>query len=190
MTSRRRAARRDFNIRVRICRAQTARFAILSEACMRILFLISVVAFAALVWASISIAQHIRRARRRRKLVLDAASPAQAVTAFSSDAAVAVVAPMETAASEAPSARNSAADRSAPAPPAPVRFPLSSQRASASSDADRAGDAQYSDGPASGRGPAAPPRPMRPEWAYYNKEMGDLSDPLPGGRYRGRGRNS
>jgi hypothetical protein len=33
---------------------------------MRVLFAISILAFAALLWASIAIVQHVRRARRQR----------------------------------------------------------------------------------------------------------------------------
>lgn len=43
---------------------------------MRILFVISVVALAALLWASVSIAQHIHRSRRRRRQSFAAADPA------------------------------------------------------------------------------------------------------------------
>ena len=44
---------------------------------MRILFAISIVALIALLWASFSIAQHVRRARRGRMEQIDPSSPVQ-----------------------------------------------------------------------------------------------------------------
>jgi hypothetical protein len=52
-------------------------FAMLSRA-MHTLITISIVAALALLWASISIAQHVRRARERRDAVEDANQPAVA----------------------------------------------------------------------------------------------------------------
>ena len=46
-------------------------FAILTEAPMRFLFTISVLALAALLWASAAIVQHVRRSRRRRRQLLE-----------------------------------------------------------------------------------------------------------------------
>jgi cell division protein FtsB len=45
----------------------TARFAILRAVRMRVLFIISIVALAALLWASISILQHIRKAHQKNR---------------------------------------------------------------------------------------------------------------------------
>jgi predicted histidine transporter YuiF (NhaC family) len=45
----------------------TAPFAILSLVRMRVLFIISIAALAALLWASISIMQHIRRAHQKNR---------------------------------------------------------------------------------------------------------------------------
>jgi hypothetical protein len=42
---------------------------------MRIMFLISIVALLALLWASISIASHVRRARRRHRSLKASAAP-------------------------------------------------------------------------------------------------------------------
>jgi hypothetical protein len=43
-------------------------FGILSSVRMRVLFAISIVAFVALLWATVAIVQHIRGARRRHRL--------------------------------------------------------------------------------------------------------------------------
>ena len=135
---------------------------------MRILFAISVIAFVALLWASFSIARYIRRARRRRKL----ASGAIYKTAH-------------------PSA-STTTPAQAPAPPP---FPLRSQR-----DADRGSEPsgtvpppprpEPANAPARSFSPAAqePASPGRQDWAYFNKDMGDLSDPMPSRRYKDRSR--
>jgi hypothetical protein len=151
----------------------TSSFAILSEVLMRVLFAISVIAFAALVWASLSIAQHIRRASRRRKLAVDAENLAEQ----SSEALAAEEVPQPAAEVFVPAA----------VPPG-VRFPLSSQRmgrALAREDAEPATDGlARPDGRRSSSSGAT-----FPDWAYYNKEMGgDLSDPTPSGRYKVRSR--
>ena len=142
---------------------------------MRIMFAISVVAFVALLWAFISTAQHIRRARRRRKL------------ASSSDFAT----PAETKSQQPPPAETGNPSQ---------RFPLSSPRSVRFNESPT---------PEPSTGPPPPPRPEPPkpssminsrpatspfagerqDWAYFNKDMGDLSDPAPSRRYKDRSRS-
>jgi hypothetical protein len=101
---------------------------------MRTLFAISIIALLALLWASISIAQHVRRARRRRRALADAGlEPMLAVEDIAAEV-----------------------DFSRPAPAAAVPF-------------------------------ANPNRVERIDWAYFNKDLGDLSDPYQDRRSKPRG---
>lgn len=167
----------------------TAPFAILSQAPMRILFAISLVAFVALLWASISAAQHIRRARRRRNLaqVFDPA-------VINSNAPVSESWPAPAA---APPVASAALQQTSAEP----RFPLSSQRirtGESSATQPIATPVQPPPAPDQSNTPTAtspsvppstvsPPQP-RPDWAYFNKDMGDLSDPTPSPRFKDRSR--
>ena len=167
-------------------RSPPGRFAILTEASMRILFAISVVAFVALLWAFFSTAQHIRRARRRRKLAASARLAAE--TRTSTDAAV----PLSPPPQERPAT-------AAPDETLAGRYPLSSHRNIRFIESSTAQ-------------PVAPPPPPRPDplkpsgmglsrpatspltgdrqdWAYFNKDMGDLSDPRPSRHYKDRSRS-
>jgi hypothetical protein len=183
---------------------------------MAILFAISVAAFFALIWASVSIARHIRRARRRR---WRASAVTQSATWGGSES----TSPL----TDAPALAVKAEQISAPPPPPiptqtaaseslAIRFPLSSQRRSAESSAAQAVATPSLTPPAepvgasqalpSETGPASPPgatsavrRPpvsvaaptnsgSRTDWAYFNKDMGDLTDPVPSPRFKDRTR--
>lgn len=85
---------------------------------MPYLFAITVVAFVALLWAAFSAAQHIRRARRRRRMAWTSTLP----DTHSTPAAEPWLDPLPPAELHAP-----------PPPPQPasagaIRFPLNSQR--------------------------------------------------------------
>lgn len=86
---------------------------------MRILLAISLVAFAALLWASISIAQHIRHARRKRRHDLAERARLRAANAIARASQPAGVAEAASAA-EIP-----AADAGHPVPPPPIPEPES-----------------------------------------------------------------
>lgn len=234
---------------------------------MTILFAISVAAFVAIMWASISIARHVRRTRRRR-----VETPTGVVPTFSPEAARAAEAlaagawgrtsrpdwkaapppplpeeahpepeplptpirdfvptmaplkrpePQPIAPPEPPPAREPIA--AAPAPPAipapapipsvpEIRFPLTSQRIASSAAIAVAREAALASAaaeptpepapeprspqssasqPATNfqlRRPPAPAPDSRSDWAYFNKDMGDLRDPEPRFRERPRGR--
>jgi len=101
---------------------------------MPILFAITVAAFVALLWASISTAQHIRRARRRKQLA-EQAERHHSRTHFVADPPPSPVPAVVV--SESPAAQPEFVAPPPPPPPAPVatqpeppaiRFPLSSQR--------------------------------------------------------------
>ena len=135
---------------------------------MRILFAISVVAFVALLWASLSTAQHIRRARRRRRL---ASSAEPASESRSTDNA-------DDTASRFPlsSQRNirftdSGAEQPAAPPPPPRPDPPKPAGMNISPP------------------PVTPLAGGRQDWAYFNHDTGgDLSDPTPRRRYKDHSR--
>lgn len=209
-----------------------------SRPVMTTLFAISVAAFVALMWASISAARHIRRTRRRRQSVERAApvfvpSPeaARAAEALAAGhwgrasrpdwkAVEAVTEPPPTPARDSEPVEAKPADVSlldttvsppaaAAVPPPEIRFPLSSQRRASSAAIATAREAASNAAPppessepvrpatSSAAVPAAnfqlrrPPASAsdsRPDWAYFNKDMGDLRDPEPRFRERPRQR--
>jgi hypothetical protein len=97
---------------------------------MKTLFAISIVALFALLWASISIAQHIRRARRRRRLK---ESNDEIFKSAGDD---------------------KTSEHHTPPPPPPFNN-----------------------------------RMERVDWAYFNKDLGDLTDPYQGPRNRPKGQS-
>lgn len=84
---------------------------------MRILLAISLVAFAALLWASISIAQHVRQARRKRRHDLAERARLRAENAIAR-ASQPQAAPAETAPQEIP-----VVEPGHPVPPPPIPEP-------------------------------------------------------------------
>ncbi len=132
---------------------------------MPILLAISILALVALLWASISIARHIRRARRT--------SPASAAIVLTE---LLEEAPLPEDVPQAfPTAQESAAG-----------FPTQAVQATAPAQAVTPSPAEV------GKADvveiqALPPRKFPPvaatasrvDWAYFKEDMGDLTDPLP-----------
>ena len=130
---------------------------------MRTLFAISIIALIALLWAAVSTARHVRQARRRNNQGTHLPPQPAQDTEFedsaieSSDVVTQVLA--TTAAAPPDGALAGSSESSAkrkPEEPA-ARRPLA----------------------------VSPPAPSgrrklgRPDWAYFNKDMGDLTDPAP-----------
>lgn len=141
---------------------------------MRILFAIALLAFAAMVVASVMIVRHIRKTRQNHRPAShnggSSAADRAAQDAFST--------PEPSSGAEKTNHENSS-----------PRFPLSSQRLNGWSESAMTElSVQASSVPPSKIRTTAAPQ-LHPELAYYNKEMGDLSDPRPAGRYKTRGRN-
>jgi hypothetical protein len=105
---------------------------------LRILFAISIIALLMLLWASISIAQHIRHARRRRR------------------AAAKKVSEVALLYGEVDTDDDFAGQRSV-APPPPPPSPSTLEK-----------------------------KPERADWAYFKKDLGDLSDPYQERRRKAR----
>ena len=98
---------------------------------MRILLAISLVAFAALLWASISIAQHVRQARRKRRSDLAERVRARAERAVASARQTSPSESAKVAADvEFPLAEIAMSDHRQPAPPPPLPGPAPFAQAS------------------------------------------------------------
>ena len=176
---------------------------------MRILFTISVVAFVALLWASVSTAQYIRRTRARRKLLEEfaaerAARLAEPPSGFAPvkilpvpEPAAAPLVFVDSAAAEPPPIPEPLAE--VPPPPMPEtavepstaepRWPLSRHRVASSASVPVYVQPETEpelEPVAAAQAPALPfKRPpasvtQRPYSAYFSDDMGDLSDPEPG----------
>ena len=201
------------------------------------MFAISLFALLALLWASFAIAQHIRRARRRRRRFLESTAPLPTAPELSfadpaapiqqhsapppAPAAFPFAQPREYAASSITAApepevtlaaeENLEEPQPAPYIPEPLSRPISSapepeitvaaednlEQTEPEPIAQPAPEPVYDEAakfpgfsytkPRSLR-PATPqkhplaslvPPLERPDWAYFNKDMGDLSDPEP-----------
>jgi hypothetical protein len=154
---------------------------------MHVLFAISVLALVALLWASAAIVRHVRRSRsRRRRLLANSAESSTHVPLERSQDAnppsidFSKVSPFRSSAFDFPEPTAS------PAPPAPVSASLADLAARLASDPPA--EALRNSSPrhqlASLLAPL-PPQSARPDWAYFNKDMGDLSDPQSPRRKRG-----
>jgi hypothetical protein len=169
---------------------------------MPILFAITVVAFVALLWAAVSTAQHIRRARRRKQMATDPANrrasfPASPnpETAPGKQQPTARVVPGQEVVVEPPppppvvSGFASVENPTAAAKPE-VRFPLSSHRLrqAESQLAHFTAPPESTPQALPSKRPPTSVAPQRPYAPYFNENMGDLSDPIPSPRLRNRTR--